>query len=81
MHYTRKTLNKIRIMLIKSISIIMGVIFVCCMCAADEGNLVIIFSGMVISGGWLFLLAYANGWIMDTEPWNQRLEREGHDLH
>ena len=31
---------------------------------------------MVINIGWLFLMGYANGWIMDTKPYYERLEKE-----
>ena len=31
---------------------------------------------MLINIGWLFLMGYANGWIMDTKPYYERLEKE-----
>lgn len=80
MHCSRKIMNRIRIITVKAISIFMGIVLVLCMCAADTGSPLVIIPGILISGGWLFLLAYANGWVMDTDPWHQRLEREKNDL-
>ena len=65
----------------KTITWIMGIIFLCCMCAADSSNLLVLFILMGVSGGWLILVAYANGWIMETEPWYEMQEREGHDMY
>lgn len=31
---------------------------------------------MMINIGWLFLMGYANGWIMDTKPYYERLKKE-----
>ena len=31
---------------------------------------------MLINIGWLFLMGYANGWICDTKPFYERLEKE-----
>ena len=81
MRYSRRTLNKIRIFIVKTITWIMGIIFLCCLGADPDSNLLVLFSIMFLSGGWLFLVAYANGWIMDTEPWYERQEREGNDMY
>lgn len=53
----------------------------CCLCASPDSNLLVLFPVMFVSGGWLFLVAYANGWVTDTEPWYERMEREGHDMY
>lgn len=74
-------MNKIRIFTVKVITAVMGVIFLCCMCAGDDTPLKILIPLMLVSGSWLYLVAYANGWIMETEPWYQRQEREEHDMH
>ena len=81
MRYSRRTLNKIRIFIVKVITAIMGIIFMCCLSASPDSNLLVLFPVMGISGGWLFLVAYANGWICDTEPWYERQEREGNDMY
>lgn len=81
MRCSRKTLNKIRIFMVKTITWIMGIIFMLCLCATPDSNLLILFPTMFISGGWLFLVAYANGWVTDTEPWYRREKREGHDMY
>ena len=76
MRYSRRTLNRIRIFIVKTITAIMGIIFILCMCAADSEQLMPVVILMLISGGWLHLVAYANGWVTDTEPWYEREERE-----
>lgn len=81
MRYSRRTLNRIRIFIVKTITWIMGIIFFCCLGADTDSNLLVLFPIMFISGGWLFLVAYANGWICDTEPWYERQEREGNDMY
>lgn len=81
MRYSRRTLNKVRIFIVKTITWIMGIIFICCLGADPDSNLLVLFPIMFLSGGWLFLVAYANGWIMDTEPWYERQEREGNDMY
>lgn len=81
MRYSRRTMNKIRIFIVKTITWIMGIIFFCCLGADPDSNLLVLFPVMFISGGWLFLVDYANGWIMDTEPWYERQEREGNDMY
>ena len=65
----------------KTITWIMGIIFFCCLGADPDSNLLVLFPVMFISGGWLYLVAYANGWIMDTEPWYERQERESNDMY
>lgn len=60
----------------KTITLIMGIIFMLCLCAADSSNLALVFALMLISGSWLTLVAYANGWIMETKPYYERLEKE-----
>lgn len=81
MRYSRRTMNKIRIFIVKTITWIMGIIFLCCLGADPDSNLLVLFPIMFLSGGWLFLVAYANGWIMETEPWYERQEREGNDMY
>lgn len=81
MRYSRRTLNKIRIFIVKVITAIMGIIFMCCLSASPDSNLLVLFPVMFLSGGWLYLVAYVNGWIMDTEPWYEREKREGHDMY
>ena len=81
MHCSRRTLNKIRIFIVKTITWIMGIIFLCCLGAHPDSNLLVLFSVMAVSGGWLLLVAWANGWIMETEPWYERMEREGNDMY
>ena len=78
---SKKTLNKIRIFIVKVITTIMGIIFMCCLSADPDSNLLVLFPIMFISGGWLFLVAYVNGAIMDTKPWYERQEREGNDMY
>ena len=78
---SKRTINKIRIFIVKTITVIMGIIFVCCLGADPDSNLLVLFTVMGISGGWLFLVAYANGCIMDTESWYERQEREGNDMY
>lgn len=73
---SRKTLNKIRIFIVKTITLIMGIIFMLCLCAADSSNLALVFALMLISGSWLTMVAYANGWMTGTDPWYEREERE-----
>lgn len=73
---SRKTLNKIRIFIVKTLTAIMGFIFMLCLCVDDPVNLLPWFLMVMISGGWLFLVAYVNGYITDTEPWYEREERE-----
>ena len=74
--FSKKTLNKIRIYIVKAITAVMGLIFIISLSAADDTPFRVLIPMMLISGGWLFLVAYANGWITDTEPWYEREERE-----
>ena len=78
---SRRTLNKIRIFIVKTITAIMALIFLLCMCAADSSDLRVVFILMVISGGWCTLVAYVNGWMTDTKPWYERMEREENDMY
>ena len=53
-----------------------------CACASDPeySDIKSVFIILVVSGGWLFLMGYANGLIYDTEPYYDRLEKEGDDF-
>ena len=76
--FSKKTLNKIRIFIVKAVTAVMGIIFMCCLCAVDDTPFRVLIPLMLVSGGWCYLVAYANGWIMDTEPWYEREERNMH---
>lgn len=81
MRYSRRTMNKIRIFMVKTITLIMGIIFMLCLCADPDSNLLVLFPVMFVSGGWLFLVAYANGWVCNTEPWYERQEHEENNMY
>jgi len=81
MRYSKKTMNRVRITMVKTITVLMLLMFILSICAADVWNPWLVFTAYLISGGWLFLVAYANGYVMDTKPWFERLKREGYDLH
>ena len=34
---------------------------------------------MAINFGWLWMMAYANGWVTDTKPYYERIKKEGED--
>lgn len=78
---TKRVLNKIRIFILKAITYFAGFMFMCA-CASDpeHSDIKEVFIILVVSGGWLFLMGYANGWIYDTEPYYDRLEKEGDDF-
>ena len=71
--------NKTRIKIIKAITAIMAIVFVLSICAADSNPLLSLVT-LLVSGTWLYLVAYANGWVIDTKPFYKRLEREENDL-
>ena len=66
-------------MIIKAITIAMGFTFVLSICVADS-NPLLSFVVLLVSGTWLYLVAYANGYVIDTKPFYERLEREDNDL-
>lgn len=78
---SKRTINKIRIFIVKAITAVMGTIFLCCLGADPDSNLLVLFPVMGISGGWCFLVAYVNGWVINTEPWYERQERDGNDMY
>lgn len=57
-----KTSRKIKRIILKSITWIMGLIFILSICALDSEAFYIPLITMGISGAWLYLMAWANGW-------------------
>ena len=58
-----KTARKIKRIILKSITYLMVIIFILSMLSVDSEKFYIPIISMVISGGWLGLIAWANGWI------------------
>ena len=55
-------LNKIRIIALKAITVLMLIVFVLSICCLDSEKFYIPTITCFISGGWIFLMAWANGW-------------------
>ena len=49
--------NKARTVGVKTVTWIMGVVFMLCLCAADGSDLRIVSGLMILSGGWLLVAA------------------------
>lgn len=57
-----KTALKIKRIILKAVTILMAVIFVLSILSLDSEKFYIPLIAMIISGGWLWLIAWANGW-------------------
>ena len=71
----KKLIRKIHKFIIKAITVANGFSLLFWMCAIDS---IISWQPYVImmsNVAWLFLVLYANGWIVDTEPYYERMER------
>ena len=75
---TRRIRKKIHRFGLKVITAIAGVTFFCAMAADPEySDMRVVLIMLVVSGAWLFLIGYVNGWMYDTEPYHKRIEKEG----
>lgn len=74
MRYSRKIFNE-------AITWIMGIIFICCICAGPDNDPLIMIPLLGMSGGWLFRMVYINGWVMNSDPWNERQKHEETNMH
>lgn len=54
---------KIKRFILKSITLIMALIFILSICLLDSEKFYIPLAALVVSGGWLYLMAWANGYI------------------
>lgn len=59
----KKVLRKISKMIVNAITAVMGIVFVLSMCAADSEAWLPVIIAFVISGSWLTVVAWANGWL------------------
>ena len=57
-----ETAFKIKKFILKTITLIMGIIFVISICSLDSDKFYIPLAALVVSGGWLYLMAWANGY-------------------
>lgn len=75
---TRRIRKKIHRFGLKVITAIAGITFFCTMAADPEySDMSVVLIMLVVSGAWLSLIGYANGWMYDTEPYYKRIEKEG----
>ena len=75
---TRRIRKKIHRFGLKVITAIASVTFFCAMTADFEySDMRVVLIMLVVSGAWLSLIAYVNGWVYDTEPYYKRIEKEG----
>lgn len=74
---TRRIRRKIHKTFLKVFTFMNAVSLLFIMMAIDslEGLLPIFI--MSLNFSWLFLMAYANGWVQDTEPYYERERKEG----
>lgn len=59
---TRKIKNKIKRFILKSITWVMGIIFLISVCSLDSEPFYIPLAALVVSGGWLWLMAWGNSY-------------------
>ena len=56
--------RKIKRFVLKSITYLMGIIFILSILALDSEKFYIPLITLVISGAWLYSMAWANGWLI-----------------
>ena len=61
-----KTVRKIRNYILKTFTLIMGIVFALSIGCMDSDTW-FPFLTLAISGGWLWLYAWANGWVYEDE--------------
>lgn len=72
--YARRHAKNFILKILCVINIFSLVFWVCCI------NLIISWEPwiiMAVNADFLYLMAYANGWILDTKPYYERIEKEG----
>ena len=58
----KTTKNKIKRVILKSITYFMFIVFLFSICLLDTEKFYIPLAALVVSGGWLWLMAWANGY-------------------
>ena len=58
----KTTKNKIKRVILKSITYFMFIVFMFSICLLDSEKFYIPLAALVVSGGWLWLMAWANGY-------------------
>jgi len=76
MRYLNRTINKIRVAVLKVITAVMALILILCMSTVD-GDLKVWIPLFMVSAGWIFLVLLANGYLTcgDCKDKNKCMER------
>lgn len=74
-------INKIRRLVVKAITYLAGAALFCCLCADPEmSDPLAVVMILLVSGGWLLVVAWGNGWLLGTKAWQERESEGRNDL-
>lgn len=75
--YTRKHAKNFILKTLCAINGFSLVFWICCIDSIISWEPWVI---MAVNAAFLYLVAYANGWVLDTKPYYEQLEKEGEQL-